>query len=482
MRRLSLVDSLFLNIESWDTPMHVGGVAVLELAGNDPDTAFLSLRKQVYSRLSELPILRQRPVEFRCRLTPPCWIEDPDFALDHHIVPLCLLPSAGHQSLAGLTGLLIQKPMIRQRPLWMLYYVENVGHSQAACIMVIHHAYLDGVSAGRLLEMLLDKRADGNREKSKVHQAASESTGAVCDNGARYASLRQVRPTRLIQKAASAAIRGGVAAFPKNEEVLRSLWRHSAPFVAPQTRFNSPIDSRRSYGYCGLSMEEITCCKTALGVTVNDVILNICAGALREYLLSKGELPDKPLIAAIPFSTRRGVIRARQWGNFVMLFRISLDLSIADPVVRQRAISSSTTRLRDRYRLFPDELWQAYAGTVFAAVAIPGSSVYKKFSKHFGVPFNLIISSIRGPTSQLSLSGLPVIAAYPISVPYHGLAMNITAFSYHDQINIGITAWEGAMSDAEDFAMLVEESFNAISLRVKATLRSSRQLASERRR
>lgn len=467
MQWLSAVDAFFLTVESPETPMHVGGLAILNVDGKDPDWIFFSLRARLGNRLKWAPFLRQKLAKSPPRLASPSWVEDRDFSLARHIVPLCLLAPADQRGLGRLTASLIQNPLTRDHPLWMLYYVEHLGHSQAACIMIIHHAYLDGVSVAHLLEVLL------NDDCGVIHKRAMGE--GIVDGSSRYphacstqaVAVRRVRFPALVKRTAVAAMTSGMTAFSSRGVTHFHGMLRRTPLVPPRTRFNSVIDSRRSYGFCSLPTGEVKLCRTALGATVNDLILNVCAGALREYLLSKGELPERPLIAGIPFSIRRRGAKLPLRGNFVVMFRVPLDLRIDDPLVRQRVIGNSVNRLKNRYRLIPDELWESWTRLAFSTVTNSVAGIYKMAVEYFGAPFNLVISSVPGSTARLSLNGVPLVAAYPISAPYHGLALNITAFSYHDQINIGITSWEGAVPDAQDFAVLVKRSFEALLVGVK---------------
>lgn len=447
--------------------MHVGGLAILDVNGKDPDWTFFSLRAHIGNRLKWAPFLRQKLAKSPPRLALPTWVEDCDFSLERHIVPLCLLPPADHRGLGRLTASLIQNPLTRNHPLWMLYYVEHLGQSQAACIMVIHHAYLDGVSAAHLLEVLLNDDGGVNYKGATGERVVDGSSRCPRASSTQAVVARRMRFPALVKRTAVAAMTSGMTVFLSRGVTHVYGMLRPTPLIPPRTRFNSVIDSRRSYGFCSLPTGAVKLCRTVLGATVNDLILNVCAGALREYLLSKGELPDRPLIAGIPFSTRRHGAKLPQRGNFVVMFRVPLDLQIDDPLVRQRVIRNSVNLAKNRYRLVPDELWESWTSLAFSAVTTSVAGVYKMTVEYFGAPFNLVISSVSGSTTRLSLAGVPLVEAYPISVPYHGLALNISAFSYHDQINIGITAWEGAVPDAQDLAALVKRSFERLLVGVK---------------
>lgn len=447
--------------------MHLGGLAIFDVNGKDPDWTFFSLRAHIGNRLKWAPLLRQKLEKSPQRLVSPAWVEDRDFSLVRHIVPLCLLPPADQRCLGRLTASLIQKPLTRNHPLWMLYYVEHLGHSQAACIMVIHHAYLDGVSAAHLLKVLLNDGHSINHKRATGQKVVDDSSRFPRTFTTRALVARRVGFPALFKRTAVAAMASGITVLSSRGAAHVHKGLINTPLVSPRTRFNSVIDSRRSYGFCSLPTREAKFCRTELGATVNDLILNVCAGALREYLSSKGELPDRPLIAGIPFSTRRHGAKLPQRGNFVVMFRVPLDLQIDDPLVRQRVIRNSVRRLKARYRLFPDELWESGTRLAFSAVTTSVASIYKKAVEYFGTPFNLVISTVSGSTTRLSLASVPLVGAYPIGVPYHGLALNITALSYHDQINIGITAWEGAVPDAQDLAALVKWSFETLLVGVK---------------
>ncbi|MBL6752157.1 MAG: wax ester/triacylglycerol synthase family O-acyltransferase [Nevskia sp.] len=460
MKQLSGLDSVFLNLETPEAPMHVGAVTVLDLARAPKGFGFAAVRGRIAERLHLLPGLRRRLVTMPLNLIPPFWIEDPDFRLDRHVRRMKLQRPGGDHELAALAADLIAAPLERAQPLWMFYYVEGLSGRRAACISIIHHACVDGVSGAELLGRLLDS-AQPVRPPAPAGDWDPDELPLALDRllfTARQAWIRQRQFAQLVRQSLPLALRFGRAWLgqaPAPGQAAAAVPAGLPP--APHTRFNVAIDARRSYGFASLSLPRIRAVKGALRMTVNDVLLTLCAGALRSYLQERNELPAQPLVAAVPISVRtpRSGVAG---GNQVTLLTAELPTHLAEPLARAGAVSLATARLKKVHRAVPARLLMDWMELPAPALVASAARLYQNFVNHDRVrpPVNLVISNIPGPQSPLFLAGAPLLGNYPISIPYHGLALNLTVLSYCDQLDVGVTAYAPALADPAHLLGLME--------------------------
>ena len=463
MKQLSGMDSVFLNIETADAPMHIGGVTILDLAHAPPGFGFETVRQRIAERLHLLPSFRRRLVSMPLNLVPPFWIEDPDFRFDQHVRKLQLKAPGRDLQLAALVAELAGTALPRDRPLWAFYYVEGLSRKRAACISIIHHACIDGVSGAELLSKLLDLQADAPQLPPPVAHWDPDELPQVIDRllfTARQAWSRHRQFVGLVRSSAPVAWQLGkalvgrgdkeAAVEPAPAEVAEPPLAAGSFKPAPRTRFNVAIDARRSYAFRSLSLPRIKVLKRALSITVNDAVLAICAGALRQYLLEKGELPKRPLVAAVPISVRSREDR-QAGGNRVALLTAELPTQYADPLQRVSAVSRSTAKLKRVHRAVPAKMLMDWMELPTPALMARAARLYQNFvnSDRLKPPVNVLISNVPGPPVTLYLAGAPLLANYPISIPYHGLALNITVLSYRDQLDVGLTAYLDAVPDIE---------------------------------
>jgi len=462
MKQLSGMDSMFLNLETADAPMHIGGVTVLDLAHAPQGFGFETVRQRIAERLHLLPSFRRRLVSMPLNLVPPFWIEDPDFRFDRHVQRVQLKAPGRDAQLAELVAELAGSALPRDRPLWAFYYVEGLSRRRAACISIIHHACIDGVSGAELLSKLLDLEPIAPQLPPPVTEWDPDELPLVIDRllfTARQAWSRHRQFVGLLRSSGPVAWQLGKALLGRGEDVAAAEPAAgetpepplaAPPFrPAPRTRFNVAIDARRSYAFRSLSLPRIKAVKDALGITVNDAVLAICAGALRQYLLEKDELPERPLVAAVPISVRSREDRRAGGGNRVAMLTAELPTHYADALQRVSAVSRSTAKLKRVHRAVPAKLLMDWMELPTPALMARAARLYENFinSDRLKPPVNVLISNVPGPRVTLYLAGAPLLANYPISIPYHGLALNITVLSYRDQLDVGLTAYLDAVPD-----------------------------------
>jgi WS/DGAT/MGAT family acyltransferase len=470
MQQLSGLDTLFLNIESNACPMHVGGLVILEPPKEEGDDGgFSRIRKHIESRLDLIPPLRRRLLTAPLGLDHPYWIEDPDFDVEHHLRHRALPRPGDDAKLVELVCELASTRLDRNLPLWEIHYVEGLKGGRVAMITKMHHAAIDGVSGAEILGNFLDLTPDPrnlpaparpwepDRIPSLMSLAAMTTRSLAGRPGAALRAVRDTLPV-LVSAARDALERRKLAS--------RGEATAGVAGFAPRTRFNRQIAARRSFAFGSLPLDQLKAVKNAFGTTLNDVVLGICSEALRRYLQDTNELPDKSLIAGVPMSTRAEAQKG-QGGNQVLFLRASLHTDEEDPVERLRKISRDMAGVKERTRAMPASLMGDWAHLPAPALMARAARLYENFGiQDYHTPaFNLIISNVPGPPVPLYFAGLKVLANYPISIPFHGAAFNITLMSYCGKLDFGLIADRETMPDISHFAQLMQDALETLLLR-----------------
>ncbi len=454
MHQLSGLDALFLHMETNACPMHVGGVAILDLNDAPENYGFETVRAHIESRLDLIPPLRRRLLETPLGLDHPYWIEDPDFDLDLHVRHRALPRPGNDAQLAEVVCELASLRLDRSRPLWEMHYVEGLKGNRAALLTKMHHAAIDGVSGAEILSNLLDASKTPRTFDPPESPWQPDKVPSMLSMALTSAKSLAGRPADLIRLARDTLpelLAGG------KDELARRRAARSATggsrrsgMLAPRTRFNIGITARRSYAFGSMALADVKVVKNAFGVSVNDVVLAICAEALREYLEDHDELPEQPLLAGVPVSVRSESQKGAA-GNQVKFTRCSLATDIADPVERLMHIHEELERFKQAQQAVPANRMGDWAELPSPALAARAMRLYENFSVHdyINPPFNTVISNVPGPPVPIYLAGAQVLASYPVSIPYHGLGFNITVMSYQGKLDFGLTAHRGTVPDVD---------------------------------
>ena len=472
MQQLSGIDTIFLNIESNACPMHVGGLLILEPpSGNEEDGGFERVRRHVESRLHLVPPLRRRLLTTPLNLDHPYWIEDPDFDLVHHVRHRAL-PSPGNDAkLRELVTEIISTPLDRNLPLWELHYVEGLAGGRVAVVTKVHHAAIDGASGAEILSNLLDLTPEPRRypQEKPWQPDVVPSPLKLAQMSARSLARRPGDMLRLVRETLPVLFASGRAAWERRKLPQPREGVSSTFGIAPRTRFNRQITASRAYAFGSLPLADVKAIKNAFRTTVNDVVMAVCAEALRNYLVEKNELPPKSLIAGVPMSTRTEDQKGTG-GNQVLFLRASLHTDVEDPIMRLRNISTEMGVVKQRQRAMPANLMGDWAELPAPALMARAARLYESYSiQDYHAPaFNIIISNVPGPPVPLYLAGARALANYPVSIPYHGLGLNITLFSYCGMLDYGITAHRDAVPDITHFASLLHASLATLRDRARA--------------
>ncbi len=418
-------DSVFLLTESREHPMHVGGLQLFEPPeGAGPDFARKAYDALVANRDFQ-PAFRKRPARLLGGVANLAWAyDDPDdIDLDYHVRRSALPPPGRVRDLLELTSLLHGSLLDRHRPLWEAYFVEGLDDGRFAFYTKCHHSLIDGVSALKLTQRALSTDPDDPDiraiwslpRRRKPNRSAGRS---------RWQTLRQVA--------------GSVAALgPSTWSLARAALveqQLTLPFAAPRTMLNVPIGGARRCAAQSWSLDRIKSIKRAAGVTVNDVVLAMCSGALRYYLTDAHALPDTPLIAMVPVSLRTAE-EADSGGNMVGSILCNLATDVEDPAKRLETISGSMRGNKEVFAELPR--LQALALSAFL-IAPLGLAAVPGFASSAPPPFNIVISNVPGPTEPIYWGGARMDGNYPLSIPLDGQALNITLVNNADNMDFGL--------------------------------------------
>lgn len=448
MKRLTGLDAGFLWLETPTSAMHVSGLAIYdpkELRRAGKEFGIDTVREMVRGRLHLAPPFRQRLVEVPFQLHFPLWIEDPNFDLDNHIRHVAVPAPGGIRELAVLAGEINAIQLDRSRPLWEMWYIEGLEGGRVATLTKVHHAAMDGASGSEITVALFDLSPEVTEHPVPDEEWKPDKVPSDVEMLS-YATQSLIRQPYRVVKALSRTARAALD--------LRSLVRSPGhglaplPFTAPPTSINGSITSARSVAATTVSLTDVKRVKNAFGATVNDVVLALCAGALRNYFSSRGEELHAPLLAMVPVSVRSDDQR-NDMGNQVSSMFTSLATDVADPVERLHAIHDGMKGAKDQHKAIGAETLTNWSE--FAAPAVFGRAMrlYARMGladRHRPV-FNLTISNVPGPPFPLYSAGAKLEANYPLGPILDGSALNITVMSLEDKLDFGLLACPDVVDD-----------------------------------
>src|SRR4030088_3005286 len=369
MRQLTALDAQFLALETPRQYGHVAGVAIV-----DPSTSptgsleLVDLQDLLVDRLPLLPRRRWRLAEVPLGLDYAYWIDDPDFDLEYHVRELALPPPGSYEQLAEQVARIVSRPLDRARPLWELYLIHGLEGGHKAVMTKIHHSVIDGMSGAEIMGALLDLTPEGREVPEEALRFSDdgeptelEMLGRGLLGLPRY-PLRVLRalPATLpnIDETPLATLPGAGLVGRVASSVQRALGgggdeivdRHK--LVAPKTSFNGRVSPHRRVVFGQLSLDAVKAAKNEHGGTVNDVIVSICAGAVRRWLIERDELLAEPLVAQIPVSVRTDD-QVGTYGNRIQLMSAPLFTNVADPIDRLLRTHDAMGDMKARHRALP---------------------------------------------------------------------------------------------------------------------------------
>jgi diacylglycerol O-acyltransferase len=450
----------FLLAENRRMPMHVGGLQLFE----KPEGAGRNFVRDLYTQLVESedigPLFLKHPYRSVKTGGQWVWVDDDQFDIEYHVRHSALPKPGRVRELLELCSRLHSSRLATERPLWEWHLIEGLRDGRVAMYCKLHHALVDGVSAMRLLQSILssdptrtDMPAPWERRTSSRSSEPREHTEV---------SLSDL-PTQALQGAL--AIGAEAAGLPGAliKTLNRSVRNETSALAlyAPRTILNQPITAARRFAAQDWPLERLRAIGKATGTTMNDVVLAMCSGAMRAYLLELDALPETTLISMVPvgLKAKESQVASASGGNAVGSVMVKLGTDLSDPADRLKAVHESMADgKRALSQMTPVQILAMSA--LGQAPAILGPML--KMSGLVKPPYNLIISNVPGPRTTQYFNGMRLQGTYPLSIPIDGMALNITCNSYADQMAFGLTGCRRTVPHLQRLLLHLDAELDAL--------------------
>jgi diacylglycerol O-acyltransferase / wax synthase len=471
MDRLTAIDAGFLAQEGPTTHMHIGGVALLD----GPPPALDEFMAHVRSRLHLVPRYRQKVVHPPLEAGLPLWIDDPSFNLGYHVRHTALPKPGDEAALLRLAGRLFAQRLDRHKPLWELYLVEGLEDDRFALISKSHHALVDGVSGADLATVLFDLSPEGtdlpapepwvpHREPTFAELVARGVEGAARTvAGAAAKAVSDAAPREVLARAREMV--EGVG------EVARTALK--AP---PPTPFNVTPGPHRRFAVVQADLDEFKAIKSALGGTVNDVVLTAVAGGLAHFLRERGlDTTDLELRACVPVSVRTEDKKS-SLGNEITIMMAPLPVGVADPLQRLARVREMMDGLKESKQAVGAKALAQMQD--FAPPTVLAQASRLQFSSRM---YNLLVTNVPGPQFPLYVLGRRMRAIYPVPFLAGDRALAIAIMSYDGGMNFGLLGDYDAMPDLDVVAEGISGALGELELAARRAGRTEERKARRRK-
>jgi WS/DGAT/MGAT family acyltransferase len=452
--RLSALDVSFLYMETPTTAMHIGSVARFAPPADEPFD-YDALCALVSRRIALVPRYRQKVRWVPGHIANPLWVDDEDFDISYHVRRSALPKPGSDAQLRQLVGRLQSRQLDRSRPLWEIYLVEGLADGRFAIITKTHHAMVDGISAVDIGTLILDIEPTPRETPDDRWVPRSEPSrfGLIADAVAD--SLR--RPSQVVDTVrsgvtdAKATAERAVGAVAGLAAVARTSLRS-----APASPLNAEIGEQRRFGMAATSLDDYKRIRKTHGGTINDVVLATVAGALRTWLLTRGEsvVASTTVRAMVPVSVRTES-EGGALGNRVSSYFVDLPVGEPSAVIRLHQVSFAMKAHKESGQSIGADALVRLTGfappTIHAAAARLGAGLARRL-------FNVVVTNVPGPQFPLYAAGAQMIDCYPVVPLAKGQAVTIGLTSYNGGVFYGMNCDRDAMPDIDVLAGCIEES------------------------
>lgn len=454
MKRLNGMDALLLYSETPNLHTHTLKIAVVDAARYPGEFSYELFRRTFGERLPLLDPLRYQLVDIPWRLHHPMWLEDCDVDFDYHLRRVDVPAPGGRRELDEVIGRVASTPLDRHRPLWEFYFAEGLADQKFALIGKVHHALADGVASANLLARAMDPEDIGQVTPARVDNCVPPTKAELVRAAGRDHAQQIAALPGVVKDAAS-----GFWRMRRRSRQRAAQPDLAGPLQAPPTFINHVVSPARRFATATFSIAQVKETAKHLQITLNVVVLAMAAGALRELLLRYDGRADRPLVASILASTDKSPNRIT--GNELSGMPVSIPVHIDDPVERVRLTSLASTIAKENYELLgPD----TYGRLVNYLPTIAAPPAFRWLSKRSGRNriFNLPISNVPGPRERGSFGGAPVSEIYSAGPLPPGCGINITVWSYVDQLNVSVIADDRTLGDTHEVTDAMFHAFSEI--------------------
>jgi diacylglycerol O-acyltransferase len=454
VKRLNGMDALLLYSETPNLPTHTLKVAVVDAARYPGEFSYELFRRTFGERLPLLDPLRYQLVDIPWRLHHPTWLENCDVDLDYHLRRVDVPAPGGRRQLDEVIGQVASTPLDRRRPLWEFYFAEGLADQKFALIGKVHHALADGVASANLLARAMDPEESAQVVRASAGNCAPPSSTKLLREAGRDHTQQIAALPGVLKDAAS-----GFWRMRQRSRQRAAQPDLAGPLQAPPTFINHVVTPARRFATATLSIAQVKETAKHLQITLNVVVLAVAAGALRELLLRYDGRADRPLVASILASTDKSPNRIT--GNELSGMAVSLPVHIDDPAERVRLTALASAIAKENFELLGPE---TYGKLVDYLPTIATPPAFRWLSKRSGRNrlFNLPISNVPGPRKRGGFGGAPVSEIYSAGPLPPGCGINITVWSYVDQLNVSVIADDRTLDDIHEVTDAMFHSFSEI--------------------
>jgi len=447
------IDAKFLYSETPTSHMHTIKATVADVSAVPGGFSYTQLVDVLGQHIDQLPTFRRRIVEVPLGLGHPVWIEDPAFDLSHHVSRRLLPPPGTSRQLGAVIAVIASTPLPRDRPLWEIVVVEGLEGGRIAAVVKLHHALADGSAAVALLNSFVKATAEppGTTSEDEWRPEALPTSGELL----RIAGRDHVARLRGLPHFARHSIRG----MRDSETFRRHLpVKPPLPLWAPRTSLNVSLGPTRTFAMTRLPLAELKAIRRAQNTTLNDVYLTVCAGALRAYLRGHGGLPAQSLVASVPISTDPSSTRLS--GNHVDNLCVTIGTDITDPVERLTHIHNVTLGAREVRGILGYEMLEERAAILPPQLYRATIRLWSRsrLANRVRPPLNVVLSSVVGPKEPIHIGPVVLEELYSVGPILEGIGLNMTAWSYADDLAVSVLACPESVPDPWEIVDLLHEA------------------------
>jgi diacylglycerol O-acyltransferase len=426
---------MLLYSETPNVHMHTIKVGIIDPSAFDGEPTIEVFREILRARMHKLDPMRFQLVEIPFKFHHPMWRERVDVDLEYHVRPLTLPAPGGRRELDEVIGEVASTQLDRGKPLWVMYFVDGLADGSVAVINKMHHALADGVASGNLIACAMDLQ--NCKDETQNYEIDPEPSRSELITTALQDHIRQVgRLPATIRYTAE-----GIGRIRRSSRKVSELLR--GPFTPPSTFMNHALSPERRFASTTLPFGDVRAVSKRLSVTINDILLAISAGAVRRLLLKYDGQADSPLLVSVPMSIDTDP--ARVWGNKFTTVAIPVPTHIADPIERVHEVHTAAASAKETHKLVGLELlarWAAY----FPPGPLQAYSHRQALSEKPAAMPNFAVSNVAGPRERGTVAGAVVREFYSVGPLITGSGVNITVWSYADQLSISVLT-DGVTTD-----------------------------------
>ena len=462
MRQLTGLDASFLYLETSNSPMHIGGMSIY-----DPSSApggavgFKQIMDNVLRRANKVPALSNVLVEVPMRLDHPYWRSDGEFDPEFHIRHIALPKPGDWRQLCIQASRLHARPLDRSRPLWEMYIIEGLDNIEGyppgsfALLTKMHHAAIDGASGIEIASAIHDLKPDYGQDlaPTQIKREREPGYGELIWKS----QINSIKtPGRIYEVAKNT--------FPGLAKTVAGLARGKLQRVTdiPRTRFNTNVSAHRVFEAVEFPFADIKKIKEALpGVTVNDVALAICGGALRKYLIEKNELPERSLAAMAPINIRT-LDQQGTAGNQVAQMTVRVRSDVDDPIERLKAVNEGTSNAKELTNAVGAKTMTDYSQFIPSTLTASAARLYSKLgiANKIKPSYNCVITNVPGPQIPLYFTGAKMLSTFSLGPPIDGMGLFHGLGTYCGRFTISVSACREMMPDPAFYAQCLESSYS----------------------